>query len=428
MSTRTSRILGLTALALASSAGMMSGSTMAAAFARAELAAPDAPSTPSPQDARPRTTAKWNLAGSAKLAIDGYDPVAYFPQGGGTPTKGDDKITLAYRGALYRFKNQANKALFEADPSAFEPAHGGWCSWAMREGDQVDIDPESFIVRDGRLFLFYKGWLGDTRAKWSKGDHAAETKEADAQWKKLSGELPPAPKTMTPSTAPAMAPTMNPATPVSLNVRLKEVHAKLTAKVPAEQLAKYESGIKTLADSGITAKALAVGAQAPDFELQDIRGETRSLKSMLAQGPVVVTFYRGSWCPFCVAQLGAYEEALAEMKSLGAQLVAISPQTPENSKATARSLHLTSTVLSDTGNTVAKKFGVAYAMPASSAEAYRPLLSKANGDESLELPMAATYVIARDGRVAYAYVNADYRERAEPSEIVSALKAFSSAK
>ena len=136
-----------------------------------------------------RTVAAWNL-GKNRLAIQGYDPVAYFPEGGGAAVKGDDTITTEYRGAVYRFASAAHRDIFLADPARYEPAHGGWCSYAMIGGDKVQVDPRSFIVKDGRLFLFYKGLLGDTRAKWLKADHAAQSSKADVMWKKLTGESP----------------------------------------------------------------------------------------------------------------------------------------------------------------------------------------------------------------------------------------------
>ncbi len=135
----------------------------------------------------PRTPSEWNL-GKDKLAIQGYDPVAYFPEGGGVATKGDPAITTERGGVVYRFATAAHRDAFLAHPARYEPAHGGWCSYAMLEGDKVQVDPKSFLVKDDRLFLFYKGFLGDTRAKWLKGDPAAEAKTADTMWKKISGE------------------------------------------------------------------------------------------------------------------------------------------------------------------------------------------------------------------------------------------------
>ena len=136
-----------------------------------------------------RATAEYNV-GKAGLAASGYDVVAYFPEGGGKPTKGDKAFERVDRGVTYRFATRANMELFEKNPDRYIPAHGGWCSWAMAEdGSKVEVDPASFIVDNGRLFLFYKGLLNDTRSKFQK-DVAANAARADVNWKKLTGEAP----------------------------------------------------------------------------------------------------------------------------------------------------------------------------------------------------------------------------------------------
>ena len=138
-----------------------------------------------------RAIDQWDLPQKGdRLAIGGYDPVAYFPEGGGKAAKGDKAITTVFGGVTYRFASAAHRDLFLAKPGRYEPAHGGWCSWAMREGEKTEPDPKSFIVRDDRLYLFYKGLGGDTRAQWLKTDHEASVASADAEWKTISGEEP----------------------------------------------------------------------------------------------------------------------------------------------------------------------------------------------------------------------------------------------
>jgi hypothetical protein len=150
---------------------------------------PGTPGTAAPAGQEPtRSTKHWNLRKKDRLAIEGHDPVAYVPEGGGKPIQGDEKITHQHKSALYRFASAANRDLFIKDPAKYEPAHGGWCSWAMLDGDKVEVDPKSAVVKDGRLFLFFKGWLGDTKAKWLKGNHAEQAAKADAAWLKISGE------------------------------------------------------------------------------------------------------------------------------------------------------------------------------------------------------------------------------------------------
>ncbi len=372
-----------------------------------------------------REVSKWNLKKSNKLAIQGYDPVAYFPEGGGKPTKGSDSITADYEGATYRFATTAHRDAFLADPSKYEPAHGGWCSWAIKDGEKVDIDPNNFIVQDGRLFLFYDGVWGNTRSKWVKMDHAEQAAKADAQWKKLSGEEPHMGKPA--NTAPMSTATASPegsmVQPV-LQPKLDAIKNNFASKMPAETSAKYEQGIKEVATSGVLATALKVGDTAPDFSLLDATNKPVSLKAMLAKGPVVMTWYRGQWCPYCNLQLREYQEALSEVESAGAQLVAISPQSPDNSLTTAEKNSLTFAVLSDKGNAVAKQYGIAFTLPEIVAGSGKNKfdLSKYNGDSSNQLPLSATYVIAKNGTIAYAFVDADYRNRAEPGAIIAALK------
>ncbi len=142
------------------------------------------------QTAEPvRNIQEWDL-NKKKLAIDGYDPVAYFSEGGGKATKGSKKIETAYKGVTYRFASEKNRTLFMQSPTKYEPAHGGWCSWAMKSGEKTASNPKSFIVQDGRLFLFYKGLLGDTRKSWRKDDHDKQAVIADDSWKTVSGESP----------------------------------------------------------------------------------------------------------------------------------------------------------------------------------------------------------------------------------------------
>ena len=169
------------------------------------------------------------------------------------------------------------------------------------------------------------------------------------------------------------------------------------------------------------------GTQAPEFRLPDVKGDLVSLTNLLRDGPVVVTFYRGGWCPYCNIQLRAYQAVLPQMADLGARLVAISPQLPEQSLSTAQADELTFYVLSDVGNQAARRFGLVYTLPEELRAALRSnnkALPGINGDESWELPVPATYVIAPDGRIALAYIEVDYRKRLEPEALLSALRSL----
>jgi YHS domain-containing protein len=141
---------------------------------------------------KPRDVSSYNLDQKG-LAIEGYDPVAYFPEGGGKAAKGKAELTLTWRSVTYRFATKENLDRFKADPARYEPAHGGWCSSAMADGGRkVEVSPRNFKVTDGRLFLFYKDMFNDALDYWNK-DEPGNTKKADEQWKRLSGEDPRVP-------------------------------------------------------------------------------------------------------------------------------------------------------------------------------------------------------------------------------------------
>jgi YHS domain-containing protein len=148
------------------------------------------PTTATAQEKQARDVKHFNLDKKG-LALEGYDPVAYFEVGGGKPKKGVETITATHDGVTYRFATEANKALFLKDPSKFEPQYGGWCAYAIPDKKKVEVDPESFVVREGKLYLFYKGLFNDTRAKWTK-DPADFVKRGDAAWKEITA--PPKPK------------------------------------------------------------------------------------------------------------------------------------------------------------------------------------------------------------------------------------------
>lgn len=379
----------------------------------AVLAQSGGAATTAPHAASVRATSSWNIDKKTSLAIQGYDPVAYFPEGGGKAMKGDAAISTTYQGVTYRFANAANRDTFLENPARYEPAHGGWCSWAMKDGDKVDVDPKTFIVQDNRLFLFYNGLLGNTRAKWLKGDHAQEATQADAKWKGLSGEEPRT----------GEAPT---AKQESLRTQLDALKAKFASAAPAETLAVYEQGIQDVAKSGVMDSVLAVGAKAPDFTLPDATGASTQLSTMLAKGPVVMVWYRGAWCPYCNLELAAYQKMANDFRDAGATLVAISPMTPDNSMSLSEKQHLAFTVLSDEKLRVAEQYGLAYTLPEKVSSSFKGKLdlAKFNGDDSNRLPITATFVVDRDGTIRNVWANADYRERAEPSEVLQAVKAI----
>ncbi|CAA0093292.1 Peroxiredoxin Bcp [Zhongshania aliphaticivorans] len=172
--------------------------------------------------------------------------------------------------------------------------------------------------------------------------------------------------------------------------------------------------------------ALELDQTAPDFSLPDPEGKLISLGDLLAEGPLVVTFYRGSWCPYCNLQLRALQARLQEIHTLGAQLLAISPQVPDGSMTSDEIDELDFLVLSDQDARVASQFGVAWEVPEFLAEHMRvdrkldlDVINNGNGNI---LPIPATFIIGRDGKVLWRYVDVDYRTRSEPDDIIEVLK------
>lgn len=210
-----------------------------------------------------------------------------------------------------------------------------------------------------------------------------------------------------------------------LDEQLADFRAEFARTAPPGRAALYEAKIEELRAGFATEKALAVGHEAPGFSLPDQHGRPVSLATVLDVGPAVVSFYRGGWCPYCNLQLRAYQAALRDVVALGAQLLAISPQLPDASLSTAEKNGLSFDVLSDVGNGVARSFGLVFALPEELRAALRSAdkaLSPINGDESWELPVPATCVIAPDGRVALAFVDVDYRRRLSPEDILRTLQ------
>ena len=203
-----------------------------------------------------------------------------------------------------------------------------------------------------------------------------------------------------------------------------ERKALIAQYVPAGTQAIHARVIEELKGSGIVARAVGIGAKAPSFELSDQNGRAISSVELLSKGRLVICFLRGRWCPFCVGQMEAMNLAVAEIERAGASLVAISPQTVQQSFFMVDQHRLRFLLLSDAGNLVARQFGLVYRVPDDQQGIYRRSfvnLPFANGDESWELPIPATYVLDRDGTVRFASASPDYAERAEPVDILKAL-------
>jgi peroxiredoxin len=186
----------------------------------------------------------------------------------------------------------------------------------------------------------------------------------------------------------------------------------------------YKEGIEAVAKSGILDKALNVGDIAPNFKLNNALGEPVELYQYLKTGKVVLTWYRGGWCPYCNLTLRQLQLELPEFEANGAHLIALTPELPDKSLSTSEKHDLKFEVLSDIGNEIGKEYGIAFKLTNDVANAYNESfgMNEYNGDESNELPLAATYIINEDGKIVYAFLDADYRNRAEPEELTEFLK------
>src|SRR6201993_786884 len=211
---------------------------------------------------------------------------------------------------------------------------------------------------------------------------------------------------------------------MSLKEQLAEYRAGWFKRVPAERQAIMERHIAELRN-GLAKTALKVGDRAPSIKLRNVRGETVDVSALLKKGPVIVTFYRGGWCPYCNLELKAFQDVLPEIKAAGASLVAISPEKPDDTLSTAEKSALAFPVLSDVGQKVGRAFGIVYDFTDELRGAYQglgrdiPALNGTPGEWALPVP--ATYLVDRDGIIVYAYVNVDYRDRGEPRDVLAVL-------
>ena len=210
----------------------------------------------------------------------------------------------------------------------------------------------------------------------------------------------------------------------SLTEATVDMRAGLRSQLGEETLAALDRDAVALGAGDTFAPALDVGSRAPLFTLPDARGGEVALEELLTRGPVVLVFYRGAWCPYCNLQLAAFQGALADIEAAGGTLVAVSPQTPDQSLSFAEQRALDFPVLTDASNGVAGAYGLAYTASSVATSTLRELgveLSSFNGDDTNKLPAAATFVIGQDGRIRFASVSGDYRWRVGPEEVLAVL-------
>jgi len=212
---------------------------------------------------------------------------------------------------------------------------------------------------------------------------------------------------------------------MSLQDQIGTLKKEMSGQIPLDVQQVMQQSAEILERSGVSDHSLKAGETAPDFTLPDAHGDRVNLVDTLEHGPVVLSFYRGGWCPYCNLELQALQQALPEIQELGAQLTAVSPELPDQTLSTAEKHALAFAVLSDHGNRAAKDFGIVFTLP----EILRPIYTQFgidlpawNGDDSFELPMPATYVIDRNGIILEGFVSADYTQRMEPEKILDILR------
>ncbi len=209
-----------------------------------------------------------------------------------------------------------------------------------------------------------------------------------------------------------------------LQDQLDQISEQTRRLVQPERLRPSENAIAELFSSGIEQQILPVGSIAPEFTLPDTNGRIVRSPDLLALGPLVVNFFRGRWCPYCLAELTAWRNLYPELRARGALLVAISPQTVHQNDLLQQQHPLPFPVLSDAGSGVAERFRIAYTVPAYHQKHYRSILVNipfVNDDPSWRLSLPATYLLRPDGSIAFAQAHADFRVRPEPEEVLATL-------
>lgn len=211
----------------------------------------------------------------------------------------------------------------------------------------------------------------------------------------------------------------------SLSDQMAKARDEFIASQSEEDKMIIGAAMEKLMGSDFGSKALVVGDDIPQFILPNAKGDKISIVDRLENGPVVLSFYRGGWCPFCNLEFMALSDALSEINGLGASLIGISPETPDVAQETVSRHNLPFEVLSDVGNEVIKQFGLFTEV----YEEMRPLylqwgldIPAANGDEKWEIPIPATYIVDKQGVIRAAYVNKDYTQRMDPGDIIAELK------
>lgn len=212
-----------------------------------------------------------------------------------------------------------------------------------------------------------------------------------------------------------------------LQEKLQAVKKQVYQDIPKADTMNFDKQVQELRDMNFASKGLQVGDTIPMFGLNNAKGQMVNSKEVLEKHPIIISFYRGGWCPYCNLELRALQQFLPEFEKLGAKLITISPEKPDNSLSTVEKNNLQFEVLTDTDNKLAREFGIVFEFPEYLEDTYNGFgldLKKYNNTSKVELPLPATYVVDKKGTIRYAFADEDYTLRANPEDILEALKAL----
>lgn len=211
----------------------------------------------------------------------------------------------------------------------------------------------------------------------------------------------------------------------SLAARLEANTTERRKLLSEDDWATIDGSIRALEAGGVRSNVLSPGQAAPDFALPNADGVVVRSAELRARGPLVVKFYRGSWCSYCNVEVRALMEVLDEIRALGGDMVAITPEVPDEAAKMTAKHGLAFEVLSDVGNAVARQYGLVWTLPDRVRGFYGRIgldLQRANGDASWELPIPGNFVVAPDGTLLDVFADPDYRVRQEPADVVEAIR------
>jgi len=210
-----------------------------------------------------------------------------------------------------------------------------------------------------------------------------------------------------------------------LQQEIDNMKQSMVTQIPESVLAMMRDATDALAQSGLVEQALKAGDVMPDFDLPVLGGGHIQLTELLKNGPVVINFYRGGWCPYCNLEMQALQQALPGIEQAGGTLISIAPELPEHAGETREKGNLTFPLLHDRDNALARQCGLVFTLPDILRPVYEGFgidLQQRHGNDHFELPIPATYIVLQDRTIAYAWVEVDYTKRLDPTTIVEMLE------